>query len=80
MIRNNCPFCHKVINAINRQGIQSQIVVTYLEKDLAKAAFHFETTKRNTVPCLYIKGKPMFESDDIIKYFEKNLTPSKNGN
>ena len=29
-------------------------------------------TGRNTVPCLYIDGKPMFESRDIAAWLETN--------
>lgn len=30
-------------------------------------------TGRRTVPCLYIDGKPMHESADIIAWLESNL-------
>jgi glutaredoxin len=38
---------------------------THLEKLVA------DTGKR-TVPCLYIDGKPMFESRDIMAWLDKN--------
>ena len=29
-------------------------------------------TGRSTVPCLYINGEPMFESQDIIRWLKDN--------
>lgn len=28
---------------------------------------------KDQVPCLFIDGKPLYESDDIIKYFKENF-------
>lgn len=35
---------------------------------------HKEITGKNMVPCLYIDGKPMFESMDIMDWLDKNQT------
>ena len=31
-----------------------------------------DDTGRQTVPCLYIDGKPMHESGDIVEWLDKN--------
>lgn len=37
-------------------------------------------TGRRTVPCLYIDGRPMHESADIVRWLEANASKlSKNG-
>jgi glutathione S-transferase len=33
---------------------------------------HLEKTGKTTVPCLYINGEPLFESQDIINWLEEN--------
>ena len=32
-----------------------------------------EVGGKRQVPCLFIDGKPLYESDDIIAWFSKNL-------
>ncbi len=67
----SCPFCQMVMNVIK----QNKIRVNY--KDILKDSSAMEKlladTGRRTVPCLYIDGKPMHESRDIIKWLEQNL-------
>ena len=44
---------------------------------------HLKITGRRTVPCLYIDGRPMFESRDIIRWLNDNqarLTKVDHGN
>lgn len=36
------------------------------------AAFLIEECGKNQVPCLVIDGKPLYESEDIIKYLKEN--------
>ncbi|MCT4642041.1 MAG: glutathione S-transferase N-terminal domain-containing protein [Bacteriovoracaceae bacterium] len=67
-----CPFCRIVLNEINNKGFE-QIKLVDIENDLKSAKKHFELTGRNTVPCLYINDKPMFESSDIIQWINTSL-------
>lgn len=67
---DSCPFCHMVMDFIEKNNIQ----VEY--KDIQKEREHLDKliadTGRRTVPCLYIDGKPMFESKDIMSWLEQN--------
>jgi glutaredoxin len=74
----NCPFCKIVKNVIEEENI----VVVY--KDIMTnstfAEQLIEDTGKRMVPCLYIDGKPMHESSDIIRWLKTNsngLTKSK---
>lgn len=66
-----CPYCQRVLKAIET----SKIKVSYMDiygdtKHLQKLIY---ITGKKTVPCMFIDGKPMFESMDIISWIEKNL-------
>lgn len=66
-----CPFCRKVINELEQTGRKD---VTFC--DIRKNEDHrLELIKvggKAQVPCLIIDGKPLYESDDIIKWLRQN--------
>jgi glutaredoxin len=66
-----CPYCQRVISVIEKHKIQ----VNWMDihKDSANTKKLQSDTGRTTVPCMYIDGKPMFESLDIMKWIESNL-------
>ena len=66
-----CPYCQRVINVIEKHKIK----VNWLDihKDGTHAKKLLTVTGRTTVPCMFIDGKPMFESLDIMKWLENNL-------
>lgn len=67
-IMPGCPFCRKVLSYMERQGIEIPLRdITANPRD--------RSTLQNVggkvqVPCLFIDGKPLYESDDIIAYLE----------
>ena len=67
-----CPFCQKVLNYMmdNCQRKDVQLV------DIKEGNNNEDLIKRggkDQVPCLFIDGKALYESDDIIKYFKENF-------
>ena len=42
-------------------------------KDEAAAKRLVDVGGDDQVPCLFIDGKPMYESDDIVEFLEKNF-------
>lgn len=67
-IMPGCPFCRKVLSYMERRGIDIPL------RDI-KANPNDRSTLQNVggkvqVPCLFIDGKPLYESDDIIAYLE----------
>lgn len=67
-----CPFCRLVLNKINQLNLEDKIVFKNTLSDPQFRKEHREKTGRSTVPCLYIDGKPLFESQDICKWLEEN--------
>lgn len=67
----SCPFCVRVRRFISDNGLSVQ------EKDIHKdPQAHQELIRvgeKSQVPCLFIDGKPLYESSDIIDFL-KNLS------
>jgi len=63
-----CPFCQKVLRFMEAQGIE------LVQRDVdvpENRAFLVEHGGKYQVPCLFIDGKALYESDDIIAYLGK---------
>jgi len=65
-----CPFCAKVRNLVSELGVAVEM------KDIKENdSFRDELIVLNgktQVPCLVVDGKPILESDDIVKYLRKH--------
>ncbi|MBQ9157616.1 MAG: glutaredoxin [Eubacterium sp.] len=60
-----CPFCRKVINAIQESG-RTDIEMHDIHKSEADRMYLRTVGGKEQVPCLFIDGKPLYESTDII--------------
>ena len=69
-IMNTCPYCQKVVRFMQQAKISVPIKDT-----LADSKYRQELLSiggQTQVPCLVIDGKPLYESDDIIKWLKEN--------
>ncbi len=72
-----CPYCAKVMLALDtlNQGRpaarQLQVRQRNIDADPAARSHLVEVGGRPTVPCLFIDGKPLYESDDIIRFLQE---------
>lgn len=66
-----CPFCQKVLRYLKKNDIT--VALKNIHKD--KEAYHtlLEVGGSTQVPCLFIDGKPLYESNDIVAWLEENL-------
>ncbi|MDO4538228.1 MAG: glutathione S-transferase N-terminal domain-containing protein [Coriobacteriales bacterium] len=69
----SCPFCQKVLRAMRRLGIEDQITLKNIHRDREADATLVRVGGMHQVPCLFIDGKPMYESDDIVAYLEREF-------
>jgi glutaredoxin len=66
--KDTCPYCRKVMQFIAQNGIALK------KRDILRDPEAKDELVRvggkNQVPCLFVDGKPMYESDDIIAYLK----------
>lgn len=65
-IMPTCPFCLKVTSYMKSNNIDIPILDT--TRDASARQRLLEVGGKTQVPCLFIDGAPMYESDDIIAY------------
>lgn len=70
-IMKTCPFCRKVIRYMYQHGIE--IPLRDINEDAEARATLERVGGKVQVPCLFIDGTPMYESDEIIAYLEENF-------
>jgi glutaredoxin len=67
----SCPYCQKVFNYLKGKNIDLKL--KNIHEDQEAASELVEVGGKNQVPCLFIDGDPLYESDDIINWLKSNL-------
>lgn len=67
---DSCPYCQRVTKVIDELKIKVNYKNIY--EDTNNMQKLMQITGRKTVPCLFIDGKPMHESSDIIDWLRSN--------
>lgn len=70
--KETCPYCHRVMDFMKDKGI-SGVELLDIESDAAIKNRLVEVGGKGQVPCLFIDGKPLYESLDIIDYLTKEF-------
>ena len=68
---DTCPFCRKVIRAIEEMG-RDDIEMHDINRSMEDRERLVRDGGKLQVPCLFIDGQPMYESDDIIEWLRGN--------
>jgi glutaredoxin len=66
-----CPYCQVVLSALRVTGLESQVTYHDIHDNPADKQKLVKDTGRATVPCMYIDGKPMHESQDIANWLHQ---------
>lgn len=66
-----CPFCKKVLNYMDEQGIDLPLRDVSTDADARDELL--SVGGKTQVPCLFIDGEPLYESGDIIDYLSKTF-------
>lgn len=67
--RPTCPYCQKVLRFMEQHNIELPMHdITASEDD---RAYLVEHGGKQQVPCLFIDGKALYESSDIIEYLDR---------
>ena len=65
---DECPYCQKVLRAMRKLGIAHKITLKNILTSREAADTLVRVGGKRQVPCLFIDGKPMYESDDIVAW------------
>ena len=68
-----CPYCQKVLRYMSEAGIEGEITLRNVAEDDAAAERLILVGGKWQVPCLFIGGAPLYESDDIVAWLRDNL-------
>ncbi len=63
----NCPYCNKVRNYLEDKDFNVEIVDVNVPENQDEL---MRVGGQDMVPCLFIDGKPLYESSDIIQWFK----------
>ena len=66
--KDNCPYCQRVYKALTRLGVRVRMRDIRHEPD-AVATLERVGGKRQ-VPCLFVDGKPLYESEEIVRFLD----------
>lgn len=70
-VKNGCPYCAKVEGFMEKNDIELPTHnISTSEDDLN---FLVENGGKRQVPCLFVDGKAMYESDDIVFFLGKEF-------
>ena len=69
--KDSCPYCQKVMKYIASSGRTDIIYRDIIEDEKADQQLVKVGGKRQ-VPCLFIDGKPMYESGDIVMWLQEH--------
>ena len=71
--RPTCPYCQKVLRYMREAGIEDEIILCDVSQDSEAAERLVRVGGKRQVPCLFIGGSPLYESDDIVAWMRANL-------
>lgn len=70
-VMTGCPYCIKVKRFLADNGVTIPERNISTDPDAEQALI--AVGGKRQVPCLFIDGKPLYESSDIITWAQKNL-------
>lgn len=65
---DSCPYCQLVFEAIDELGLDVPMRDT--RQDPSARAELLRVGGKTQVPCLFIDGRPLYESADIVRFLE----------
>ncbi len=67
-----CPYCKKVLRFMKEKNIEEIELINTSTDSEAKETLK-EVGGKDQVPCLFIDGEPLYESDDIVDWLKENM-------
>jgi glutaredoxin 3 len=66
----SCPYCRLVLDCLGRLDLE--IPMRNIQSETGARDDLLEIGGKGQVPCLVIDGKPLYESNDIVRWLEAN--------
>ncbi len=66
----SCPFCQKVLKYLKRKDLLGQVLLKNTKEDKLAREELIKIGGKYQVPCLFIGDKPLYESNEIIRWFK----------
>lgn len=70
-MKPTCPYCIKVMNFMSENNVT--IPLRDIVADESATETLIAVGGKRQVPCLFIDGKPLYESSDIIEWLRDNV-------
>jgi glutaredoxin len=68
---DSCPYCVKVMRVVD--ALKVPVTMRDIMEDASAARKLVEVGGDDQVPCLFIDGKPLYESDDIVDFLNEKF-------
>ena len=65
-----CPYCQKVLRALDELGAAGAVALRNIHAEDSALQTLVEVGGKRQVPCLFIDGSPLYESDDIVRWLK----------
>ena len=73
-VKSRCGFSLRALNAVANLHLNDQLAVRNVTEDEAAMAELEKLTGKQQAPCLVVDGKPILESDDIVRHLVEKTT------
>ena len=71
---DQCPYCVRVFKIIEQLNCANEIEMRDTRAESKWKSDLLARTGKTQVPCLFIEGKPLFESLDIVEFLRKRFS------
>ena len=68
--RPTCPYCQKVLDFMKSKSIV--VPLRNIEQNPDYRQQLLQAGGKAQVPCLFIDGEPLYESEDIVSWLQEN--------
>ena len=69
--KDNCPYCQRVYRALTRLGVR--VRMRDIRRDAGAVDELVRVGGKRQVPCLFVDGKPLYESGDIVRFLDETF-------
>ncbi|HPB67552.1 MAG TPA: glutaredoxin [Candidatus Omnitrophota bacterium] len=70
--KSTCPYCQKVLNFIDEQGIELPLKNIDQNAEYRKELLNIGG--KSQVPCLFVNGQVLYDTDQIVDWLKQNYS------